>query len=177
MARFSQSQVDGTYYNETLNTWEVAVEGVAAVSRLANYGLLVALLVTAVLALLAARAGAEPRELVLATALVAVFDLIVFNKVGSPQFATWYAAVIAVYLLFQAPRWRLFAALSLISNLLTFAVYPVNYWSIIDGEVSGLILITVRNLLLVCLLVLANQQLLRLRGRRQNDAGARLAEQ
>ena len=53
--------------------------------------------------------------------------LIVFNKVGSPQFMTWLVAPIVLGLVLDRRRWRSVAVFALVVAALTQSVYPLTY--------------------------------------------------
>jgi hypothetical protein len=88
-----------------------------------------------------------------------VLDLIVFNKVGSPQFMIWLVVplIALVYFAIDMSKFALIIGSSIL--LLTQFVYPVFYIELLGLENLPLWLLTIRNLLLVTLLVWANMQL------------------
>jgi hypothetical protein len=77
------------------------------------------------LLLKARRAGSKPERVIAVAALTATLDLIVFNKVGSPQYQIWLVAPVMLGLAFGLKNWRLptFGVLAL--ALLTQLVYPI----------------------------------------------------
>jgi hypothetical protein len=119
----------------------------------------VALAITAFLAWQAARAGASYRSIMPVAVLTATLDLIVFNKVGSPQFVTWLAVPIILGVLFSAQKWRLPILAVVAIALLTNLVYPVFYQDLLNLNPNALALVTARNLLYIALLVWANIRL------------------
>lgn len=151
-------------YNTAINTYEVTGPGTAQTKAALDAMLLVALAALAMLIWRARRRGSHP---LLASALATSALLIVLNKVGSPQFASWLAPPMAVALSRvgddDAPRpprerwhsWPVLATLLLVVAGLTQAVYPFGYSGVVNAERGmGLVLAT-RNLLLVVVLVLA----------------------
>ena len=79
--------------------------------------------------------------------------MIVFDKVGSPQYMTWLAAPIAAALGLGLPGWRNTARWALVVAGVTQVVFPWLYPAITRGDVSGTVVLAARNVLLVVLLV------------------------
>jgi membrane-associated phospholipid phosphatase len=92
-------------------------------------------------------------------ALTGVLDLIVFNKVGSPQFMIWLAVPLIALVYFGINRSKFALVIGSAILLLTQLVYPVFYIQLLGLETLPLWLLTIRNLMLVTLLVWANVQL------------------
>jgi hypothetical protein len=147
------------YYDTAMLTFQVAGDGTSLISGLITAAMAVALAVTAFLAFRAAKAGASYRAIMPIAVLTATLDLIVFNKVGSPQFVTWLSVPIILGILFAAKNWRLplfgVIAIALLTNL----VYPVFYQELLQMNPAALALVSLRNLLYIALLVWANIQL------------------
>lgn len=147
------------YYDTVMLTFQVAGDGTSLISGLMTAAMAVALAVTAFLAFRAAKAGASYRAIMPIAVLTATLDLIVFNKVGSPQFVTWLSVPIILGILFAAKNWRLplfgVIAIALLTNL----VYPVFYQELLQMNPAALALVSLRNLLYIALLVWANIQL------------------
>jgi hypothetical protein len=91
--------------------------------------------------------------------LTATLDLIVFNKVGSPQFVTWLAVPVILGVLFAAKNWRLPLFSVIVIALLTNLVYPVFYQDLLQLNPAALALVSFRNILYIALLIWANIQL------------------
>lgn len=147
------------YYDTVMLTFQVAGDGTSLISGLMTAAMAVALAVTAFLAFRAAKAGASYRAIMPIAVLTATLDLIVFNKVGSPQFVTWLSVPIILGILFAAKNWRLplfgVIAIALLTNL----VYPVFYQELLQMNPAALALVSLRNLLYIALLVWSNIQL------------------
>jgi hypothetical protein len=88
-------------------------------------------------------------------ALSLVLAFVVFNKVGSPQYMTWIIAPIVVGLVVDRRRWWRPAALGLVIAAVTQVVYPMTYGYLLNAEALPAAALTVRNLLVVVLLVWA----------------------
>jgi hypothetical protein len=150
------------YYDQGILTWQVLGEGTALAADAMTPLLLLAVLVIAVLGLLAVRRGATELELFPALALALVMTLIVMNKVGSPQFATWIAVPIVLGLAWQRWGGRSFtvpAVLGLMIAGLTQIVYPVLYSRLLSLDPELLAVLTARNLLYLVLWGWAIQQI------------------
>ena len=138
--------------NTAINSTEVYGPGVEVMASLMQPLLLMAVLVAAVLLIRALRRGADRARLVHAGSLLLTIVLIVFNKVGSPQFMIWLAPVIMVGLLHDRVRWRIPALLTLGIAATTFVIYPLFYTPLIHANPVMAGVLTLRNVLLVILL-------------------------
>ncbi|ROP73541.1 uncharacterized protein DUF2029 [Frigoribacterium sp. PhB107] len=96
----------------------------------------------------AALAGHESR-LVLLGALTLAITLIVFNKVGSPQYVLWIAPVVAAGLWADAAAFRAPARIVAWAAGLTTLVFPVLYLPLIDLDPVAVAVLGARNVLLV----------------------------
>jgi hypothetical protein len=121
-----------------------------------------ALAITIFLGNRAYRAGADSKHLFVATFLTATLDLVVFNKVGSPQFELWLAVPLMAGILFGLPKWRLPLVTGSAIALLTNLLYPIFYMDLMALGWLGIAILTLRNLLLIVLLVWANVRLTKL---------------
>jgi uncharacterized membrane protein len=151
-------------YNTAINTYEVTGPGTSQLNSSLDAMLLVGLVILAALIWRARRRGSHA---LLASALATSALLIVLNKVGSPQFASWLAPPVAVALSRigddDAPRpsregwhsWRVLATLLLVVAGLTQAVYPFGYTGVVSAELGMGLVLAMRNLLLVVVLTLA----------------------
>lgn len=149
------------YYDNDLLTYQVAGPNVDAV--IAVMTPLLALAVAAVVALGGYKAwrGASYVRLLPPLALALVLVLIVFNKVGSPQFQSWLLAPLVLWIVLDRRRASAPAALALISAALTQIVYPIAYGGVLGVQPAPVALLTARNVLTVVLLVIVVTALLR----------------
>ena len=148
------------YFDEPLMTYQVSGDGAKLVASLMTLALAVAISITAWLIFKALRAGADTYRLIALASLTATLDLIVFNKVGSPQYQLWLAAPVMLGLALGLKNWRKPTVAVLSLGLLTQLVYPIFYVDLVSGLAPGAVLILgLRNLLLIALLVWANVQL------------------
>ena len=149
--------VDGSfvYYDRDVLTYQVTGPSVDVV--IAVMTLLLAVVTVAVLVLGAIKAlrGASFVRLFPPLALSLVLTLIVVNKVGSPQYLTWVIAPVVFALVVDRFRWRAFAAWALAAALLTQIVYPMLYLQVLMVDSLAVAVLTLRNGMLVALLVWA----------------------
>ena len=140
------------YNDSNLLTWEVSGPGSGLVSKLMTP--LMALAITAIIVLLfrARRRGAAPQDALLTGSLALVSAMIVFNKVGSPQYMLWLAPIVVVGLLGDRGVWRVPANLMMAISIATTLIFPIFYMPLVHGSRSALMLLSARNVLLVVLL-------------------------
>ncbi len=151
------------YEDKEINTREVRGALGEPVATLMSPLLFLAVAAVVVLLVWALRRGAEMQSLTTIGSLALVSSMIVFNKVGSPQFMLWLVAVTAVGVALEGARWRLPAVLMLIVAALTTLVYPMFYAALYnDLNVWVALLLTLRNGLVVALFVWAVLTLVKL---------------
>jgi hypothetical protein len=149
----------GIYFDTALVTNQVSGSFTGEVSSLLGLVMVGALAITAWLSFNAYRAGAEFKHLFAAALLTGTLDLIVFNKVGSPQFELWLAVPLMAGILFDLPKWRIPLVGGALIALLTNLLYPVFYMDLMILGDLGVWLLTLRNAALIALLVWANLRL------------------
>lgn len=147
------------YFDKNLMTNQIAGLGALEVSWLMTPVMVGALAITAWLGVRAYKAGAPTNHVFAAIALTATLDLIVFNKVGSPQFEGWLAVPLMAGIIFNAPKWRTAAIGGLVIALLTNLVYPIFYIDLMGLGWLSLTTLTTRNIALIWLLIWANRYL------------------
>jgi hypothetical protein len=143
------------YYDADILTFQVTGPGTDVVSTLVTAGMVLAAVLAVVLAVRSRRRGADPAALLPLSALGVLGVLIVFNKVGSPQYIAWLAAPVVAAILAggtAAKAMRLPAVLVLAIALLTQLVYPYLYGAVIAAQPAMVTVLTLRNALLVVLL-------------------------
>jgi hypothetical protein len=116
---------------------------------------LMAGMLVGLVALLAARSGRTPRELVLAS-LAGAIAFAVFGKVLSPQFVVWALPLGAL-----AVAWRNYALTAAVATaaVLTQIEFPAHYFDVVAREPAALTLVALRNAALLAALVLAMREL------------------
>ncbi|WP_394249657.1 glycosyltransferase 87 family protein [Arthrobacter pityocampae] len=166
----------GAYFfeDEVINTMEVRGALSGLVGDLMSPLLALTVVLVAVFLGIALHRGAEPAALLATGSLALVSTLVVFNKVGSPQFMLWITATIAAGLVLdKAAEWRYPALAMLATAALTTLVYPVFYDALrYDLQPAVAVLLTLRNLLVVSIFVWSLVRLGRLTARARAAAEA-----
>lgn len=148
-------------YSFDILTFQIVAPGADAVgSVLTPLMLLVVLAVAAIGAVKAVRRAAFSR-LFPPLALSLVVALIAVNKVGSPQFQTWLFAPVILWLVLDRTRAKVPAAIVLALAALTCLVYPLNYDALLRAEFLPILMLSVRNILLLVLLIVGIRALVR----------------
>ena len=143
------------YYDQVILTFQVSGDGTEFVGSLMSWLMLLSFGATAALGWLGSKRGRSMGELLSLLSLAFTLELIVFNKVGSPQYLGWLILPALIGLLYRAARWRFVLLAVLISSALTQLIYPVFYDELLTLQFVPLVLLTVRNLLEVALWVWA----------------------
>ncbi len=152
------------YFDPAILTFQVAGPGTDAVAAIMTPLLVIAVAVLCALGAAASRRGVAPAELIPPLSLALVTALIVFNKVGSPQFIAWLAVPVILGLIVGSPGFRVVAGAVATTALLTQLIYPLFYDSLLALEPGMLLLLTARNALLLALFgwaVVRHTQLIR----------------
>lgn len=146
--------VPNTYVwqNNLLSTEEVNGPGDSVAATIMGYALPIALLLVAILLVRAVRARGPEPALVVVGSLALVTTLVVFNKVGSPQYVLWIAPVVAVLIVTDPRAARIPSMLLLVIAGLTTVIFPILYIPLTDGDPIVAAILTVRNALFVVLL-------------------------
>lgn len=152
----------GVVYNGDIVTFQVTGTGTDIAAALMTPLLVIAALVLTGYAVMRQRAGVPMRALLPPVALALTLSLVVFNKVGSPQFQVWLVAPIVLWLLWDRRAARPYAAATLTSALLTQLVYPIMYDLFVMAELAPVLVLSARNVLLVGMLVAVIVHIVRL---------------
>jgi hypothetical protein len=150
------------YYDNEILTFQVSgfgVTEVASIMTLVQFG---ALAITIFLGFRAKKAGVEINTLFAWIFLTSTLDLLVFNKVGSPQYELWVIGAAFAGVLFGTANWKPVIWLTLVSSALSWLVFPIYYGEVLDGKPFGVSLLIIRNLCVVAILVWSNMQLTKL---------------
>ena len=140
------------YYDTDILTFQIRGAGVQAAADAMNPVLAIGVLALVLLAVLARRRGAAPEAVLAVTALGFVAAVIALNKVGSPQYLTWYVAPVLLGLLVTGRRFAVPAGLVLAAAGLTQLVYPWFYGGVTAPTPWVIAVLTLRNALEVVLL-------------------------
>lgn len=149
----------GTYvaFDPAIITYQLYGPGTADAAAAMTPLLVVVTAALLVVGVLATRRGVPAVDLLPVLALTITVALILFNKVGSPQFVTWLAVPIAVGLARAATAagrsFRVPAILALVIAALTQTIYPYLYDELIGLELPMLLVLSARNGLYLALFV------------------------
>lgn len=143
------------YYDDEILTYQVTGPGVEGVIAVMTPLLILALVAIAGLGAWASWRGASFGALFTPLSLSLVLAFIVLNKVGSPQYLTWIIAPLAFGIVVDRRRWWMPAVAGLAAALLTQFVYPLTYGQLLIADPVAAGILTVRNVLLVVMLVWA----------------------
>ena len=150
------------YYDNEILTFQVSGFGVteiASIMTLVQFG---ALAITLFLGFRAKARGVDKNTLFAWLFLTSTLDLLVFNKVGSPQYELWVIGAAIFGVLAGTEKWRLVSWLTLITSGLSWLIFPIFYGSLLDGEALGVALLILRNFGVLAILVWGNIQLVKL---------------
>ncbi len=149
--------------NYELATREVIGHGALAAGVVVGWLMVLAFVAIAVLLVVArARSAAPEGRLVVLGAFALTAALIVFNKVGSPQYMLWLSPLVAVGVLLDPLRWRTPAIWMAVTSFLTTLVFPIFYMPLVRADPFAASLLLARNALLVALFVWSVHALWRL---------------
>jgi hypothetical protein len=148
-------------YSFEILTFQISADGVGAVQALLTPLMVVAVLVTTAVGAVKTQRGASFHRLFPPLALSLVTVLIVTNKVGSPQFQTWLIAPVVIWLVLDSTRARVPAVLVLVLCALTCLVYPLSYDALLAAQLLPVLVLTLRNVLLIVLLIVGIRALVR----------------
>jgi len=147
------------YYDQAILTYQVVGPGAVTAAAVVTPLLAVVTAVLLVLGFIAMRRGVPATELLPPLTLAITTALILFNKVGSPQFVTWLAVPIVLGITAsitgRGGSFRVPATLGLVIAGLTQVIYPYFYDQLLGLNFTMLLVLSARNLLYVVLLVWA----------------------
>ncbi len=145
-------------YNDVIFTYEVQGARAMQVADALDWLLPVAVLAIAALTWWSARRRPDHvPDVVLLSSAALLLALIVFNKVGSPQFVAWIGPPLAAGIALAGPGTRRFwwppAIGVLLTALATQIIYPVAYGPFLNGDAWIVAVAALRNAALVVLLL------------------------
>lgn len=152
---------DGTtiYYDRDILTYQLLGPGVDFAANLSTPLLVLAVAAIVVLGVVGVRRGRQSAVLLPPLLLALTSVLILFNKVGSPQFAGWLAVPVIFGLVTSAVdggrSFRVPAVLALMIGGLTQVVYPYLYGKLLGLDTVVLVALTARNVLYLVLVAWA----------------------
>lgn len=140
-------------YDRAILTFQVDGPGADVAAALTTPLMFVGVAVVVLFGIRAAQRQAHLGELLAPLSLGFVVVLMLANKVGSPQFATWLAAPIILGLVYRPARFAVPGALAAAVALLTHIIYPYWYGWLLVANPAFVFLLTVKSALLIALLV------------------------
>ena len=158
-------------YSRDILTFQIEGPWADAAAALTTPLMAVGVTAVVLLGIRAARRGAAFGVLLPPLALSFVVVLMLANKVGSPQFATWLAAPVIVGLVYRPARFAVPACIAAAVALFTHIIYPYWYGWLLVANPAFVFLLTVKVALLVALLVWGIRALWQA-GRRRDPAPA-----
>lgn len=150
-------------FDTDILTYQVYGPGVDAVAAIATPLLIVSVAAIMLLALRASQRGNRQLDVFVLTSYALVLAVIVFNKVGSPQFFTWLIPIAILLALRDFRRHTVELLFIAVAAFLTQLVYPWAYGAVLEAEPTGLAIITSRNVIEVALLITAVVALTKIR--------------
>jgi hypothetical protein len=158
----ASAQVPGysVFYNRDLLTFEVSGAGAETSATVSSLLLVIAVATILIIGLLKTRRGASPLQLIPAIALALTVAVIVFNKVGSPQYIGWLAAPVVAGLVFDKGRFAIPAGVVLATAVATQLFYPYGYQAVLTLQPVALTALSARNLLEVVAFIVAARLLI-----------------
>jgi hypothetical protein len=148
-------------YSADIHTFEIVGPGTSLVAQVLTVAQVVALLAVGFALVANGRSATIASASFGYSLLVLVSLLVTTNKVGSPQFVSWFAVPLVAIVVLNASR-ATTVLVALIGSVavLTHAIYPYAYFAFLELRTVPLVLVTVRNLAEVALLVTATAVLL-----------------
>lgn len=148
-------------YSFDILTYQIVAPAAQGIADATTPAMAIAVCGIVICGLLRSRRGARWRTLLPPLALALTVALIVMNRVGSPQFTVWLIAPAMLWIVFDRARAHTAAALVLLLCVLTFCVYPLTYDGLLAAHGLPVLLLSLRNAMLVVLLVVAVRAVLR----------------
>ena len=148
-----QEQGYAVYYDTAILTFQVMGDGTEAVAVISSGLLGVGFIGVILGGVILHRKGSNISQLLPVLALTLTIVLIVFNKVGSPQYIGWLAAPIISGLVLATKKFVAPAVITLLLAALTQAFYPYLYGGILGLQPFELSILALRNICELLLLV------------------------
>ncbi|MFG6444708.1 hypothetical protein ACFXP7_05340 [Microbacterium sp. P06] len=157
-------------FDSEIITFAVYGPGVDTMAALLTPLMALAVAAVCVIGVRKSMAGARMLRLLPPLTLTLVLVLIVFNKVGSPQFVAWIIAPLVLWTVVDRHRIRRGLQFAAVTAFLTQGVYPLVFDLVRVANPIGVVVLTARNAMLIVLLVWVVQQLLRVPTERSRSA-------
>ena len=135
------------YFDARLITFQIAGHGTHIGEALMTPFLAAAVIGLLLIGIRAARHGSTYTHILPELALALVTAFIAFNKVGSPQYITWFVAPTVYGLVVRGRQFRVPSVFVLITAALTQAFYPYLYGGLTHPNAVMVTILTLRNLM------------------------------
>ncbi|WP_127792962.1 glycosyltransferase 87 family protein [Agromyces sp. LHK192] len=135
-------------YDRDILTYQISGPGVEVVSSLTTPVMALAAIGAVLVGVRAVRRGAAVLRVLAPLALTLVVVLMLANKVGSPQFATWLAAPVVLGLATDRRRFLLPALLAALVAATTQVIYPYWYGWLLAADPAFVLVLTLKAALL-----------------------------
>ena len=150
----------GIYFSYSLKTFQIKGSGVTQLASILGPVMYISLALTLLLGWWIIRRGGLENvslrnEVFAWTALAAVLCMIVFNKVGSPQYYGWLIVPAILGLIERIPDWKIVTFWLVGILAVTGFIYPDIYGHILKSQEWATGILSIRNLATVLLLVFA----------------------
>lgn len=162
LAKFSP-QTANVYFDYEIVTYQVSGPGVEFLTSLTTVLLGTLVIAVMVIGLIKYKAGASSIEIFITASMSIVAILLTFNKVGSPQFIFSLAAPILASYIFSMRSSKQLVWLGLVIALLTSLIFPYCYEGVLTLHPLMLIVLTLRNILLLALVMVSVVQLVQIK--------------
>lgn len=159
-------------YSREILTFQIYGPGADAAAALTTPLMVVGVLAVVLVGVRAVRRGAAFGMLMPPLALGFVVVLMLANKVGSPQFATWLAAPVILGLVYRPSRFAVPAVIAAAIALLTQVIYPYWYGWLLIAHPAFVLFLTLKVGLLIVLLVWCMRALWQAGSRRERAPAA-----
>ncbi len=152
--------VEGYGTRFAYGAWEITGPGVELLASLATVAFAIGLALVFLAHWRLMRRDASPRGVAL-TGVTLLLVILATNKVFSPQYVLWLLAVFAAAAVLDAPTWKRHVPTVLVLCGLTQLVFPIFYGDVLNTAWIGLVAMTIRDGVLLYLLVRVSRELLR----------------
>jgi hypothetical protein len=139
-------------YDRAILTFQIHGPGADVAAALTTPLMIVGVVAVLLVGIRAARRGAPIGRLLAPLALSLTVVLMLANKVGSPQFATWLAAPVILGLVLRPRRFLVPAVIAAVIAALTQVIYPYWYGWLLAAHPGFVLAVTAKAALLIALL-------------------------
>jgi hypothetical protein len=150
------------FYDNKILSFQVSGFGVSEIANIMTLVQFGALAITLWLGFRAKKQGTDKNTLFAWMFLTSTLDLLVFNKVGSPQYELWVVGAALFGILAGTKHWKFVTVMTLATSALSWLIFPIFYGDLLDGKPLGVGLLVLRNLGVIAILVYSNRELIRL---------------